>query len=177
MNKLLNLQQLSFAEIINKYRRPGESNSKFGLRMGLNHKIFRDWEKGQVPKVDTLIKLREFLGLTKEEYDELFYAVYKFLPLDVTINNNTGKYDKTNKINYARNLPENYFLKRIIVFKDAQETEREFARRLGLTDQEWLDCMAYPAIPKTLTVPRLLKIIKILDPRGKRNLVNLLADD
>ena len=167
----------SFAEIINKYRHPGESNAGFGRRMGLNHKIFRDWEKGQVPKVDTLIKIREFLGLSKNQYDELFFAVYKFIPQEVTINKNTGKQEKRNKINYAHNLPSNYFLKRFIAFKDAQETEREFARRIGITDREWLEMMAKPTIPQSITVPRLLKMIKILDPRGKRNLASLLSDE
>lgn len=106
--------------------------------MGFNHKIFQDWKNGAIPKVDSLIKLREFLGLSKEEHDELFYLVYKFIPQEIKINRNTRKHDKTNAIRYARNLPSNYFLTQVIAFKDAQETEREFARRIGITDQAWL---------------------------------------
>ena len=167
----------SFVDLINKYRRPGESNSRFGERMGLkSHKIIRDWEKGQVPKIESLEKIKDKLALPKEEYDDLFYSVYKFIPQQVTRNKNTGKYDTIDKIDYARNLPPNYFLKQIIAFKDAQETEREFARRIGVTDQEWLEGLASKNKPKTITTRRLLNIIKTLDPRGKRNLVNILVN-
>jgi hypothetical protein len=143
--------------------------------MGLNHKIFRDWEKGQIPKVDTLIKIREFLGLSKEEYNELFYSVYKFIPQEVKLNNNTRKHDKTNAIKYARSLPDNYFLKRLISLKDTHETEREFAHRLGLTDEIWLQGMSSPDIPKDLTSKLILEIMIKLDPTGKKKIVNILS--
>jgi hypothetical protein len=165
----------SFIDILNKYRDPGESNTKFGHRMGLNHKIFRDWEKGQVPKVDTLIKLREFLELSKDEYDELFYSVYKFIPQEITLSKNTGKQEETHKKKYARNLPPNYFLKRLVALKENQETESEFARRIGLTDEVWFQGMSSPEIPKSLTTRRLLEILRILDPTGRKKIVDLLS--
>ena len=165
----------AFVDILNKYRLPGESNSRFGRRMGFSHKIFQEWKKGSIPKVDSLVKLREFLGLSKEEYNELFYSVYKFIPQEIKLNKNTRKHDKTGAIRYARSLPDNYFLKRLIAFKDRNETEREFARRLGLTDEVWLQGMSSPEIPKNLTTRHLLEILRILDPTGRKKVVDLLS--
>jgi len=165
----------SFVELLNKYRREGESHSSFGRRMGFSHKIFQEWQKGSIPKVDSLRKIREKLSLSKKEYDELFYSVYKIIPQEITRNKNKGQYDILNNIIYARNLPDNYLAKRLLAFKDENETEREFARRLGLPDEIWDGMLETPTLPKGMTADMLLRIIVTLDPRGTRNLTKVFA--
>jgi len=166
----------SFTDLLNKYRREGESHSSFGRRMGFSHKVFQEWQRGSTPKIDSLKKIREKLGLTKDEYDELFYSVYNCTVNDVVKNDNTGHYDIIQHIVYARSLSDNYLLKRLVAFKDGNEDEREFARRLGIPDEVWEEGLKTP-YPGNFSAELLFKVIHTLDPHGRRNVANALSRD
>lgn len=152
----------TFAELLNQYRRPGESNSHFGRRMGFNHKIYQEWTKGSVPAIKSLFKLRETLGLSQREYDELVYAAHGFVTRQ---KDNKTDYAKTDEIISASQLPEKYLARRLIGLKDMNETEREFVERIGLSKEIWAEWLKVEA-PEYST-DQMLNIVKACLPMAE----------
>ncbi len=134
------ITQLPWAEIISKYRHEHESVRSFCSRMGLNHHIFRSWEKGERPSIKSLNKIKDNLSLSYEDYKTLARLCHNIEPTETTYQYAHVEKDGLD----PTDLPFSYFCKRLFFLKGKDESFDAFLERLEISAQEWIEWMKEP---------------------------------
>lgn len=140
MKNSCDITQLPWAEIISKYRQENESVRSFCSRMGLNHHIFRSWEKGERPSIKSLNKIKDNLNMSYEDYKALARLCHNIEPTE-----NTYQYAHVEKSGLdPTDLPYTYFCRRLFFLKGKNESCGDFLERLEISAQEWMEWMQEP---------------------------------
>jgi len=139
MESYANWDATRFIEILNIYKVKKETYSGFAIRMGFkSHKIFQDWRKGQKPRVESLLQIKEKLGISQDHFDIMTDEVYGVVLRKC---NNTLKEMKTSEITSALQRPLNPVVEQILTLRRGDESEFEFLDRIGVPVDLWEDWM------------------------------------
>ena len=172
MKNSSDIAQFPWAEIISKYRSENESVRSFCSRMGLNHHIFRSWEKGEKPSVKSLNKIKDNLSMSYEDYRELLRLCHNVEPTE-----STYQYAHVEKDGLEpTDLPYTYFCKRLFFLKPRNESSGDFLERLEISPQEWMEWMREPQ--PNIRMDRLWSIFTRLGYDKSSQMIRwLLTDD
>lgn len=135
MNFAPKIQQLQWLQILNKYRKPNESNRSLAKRIGLNHGIITSWEKGDVPKIGIINKIKDKLQLTDRDYSDIVWLTNRVL---VAPTASTRKKIEEELLD-AANLPPNHVCALLLAKKPKNQSAQRYISSLGFSVDRWIE--------------------------------------
>ena len=135
MNFARKIEPIQWLEILEKYRTLNESDREFAKRIGLNHGILGGWRHGKLPKVETINKIRDKIGIDDKDYSYILWLCYGIL----TAGDSATKRKIVEEMLTPTNLQEDHICALLLSKKAKNKKIREFITELGLSVDRWME--------------------------------------